>query len=535
MTSDTTRPDDLPSAPPLVSLQLGEDVDTTRAGTGPREGGAAEAPPALDPLRWRALGVIAIAQLMIILDASIVNLALPSAKRELGIADADQQWVVTAYALAFGGLLLLGGRIADYIGRKRAFLIGLLGFAGASALGGIASTATLLFAARGLQGAFAALLAPAALSLITVTFHEPKERARAFGVYGAIAGGGSALGLLLGGVLTEYYSWRWCLLVNVPIALLAVALAIPYVRESRADGVAKYDVAGAITVTVGLVALVYGFTKAAPHSLNASANWTEPSTLMWFALAAVMLVSFFVIENRVSNPLVPMWVLLERNRGASYLVSLIVGIGLFAMFLFLGLYLQVVLGYSPIKAGFAFLPFSIGIVLGAGVASQLLPRVGPKPLMVPGLIMGAVGLLWLSRLQYDSSYVTSILPATLIISVGMAFNFIPVATTALHGIGRADAGVASALLNTSQQVGGAVGTALLNTVAVAASTAFIAANGVTAAGGINPALTAGYTRAFAVGAGFLLVAAVVSFFMFTIGRDAVKESDDDDAPAVALT
>ena len=484
----------------------------------------------LDPLRWRALFVIAIAQLMIILDASIVNLALPSAKAELGIADADQQWVVTGYALAFGGLLLLGGRIADYIGRKRAFIIGLIGFASASALGGIAATGTLLFAARGLQGVFAALLAPAALSLITVTFHEPKERARAFGVYGAIAGGGAALGLLLGGVLTEYLSWRWCFLVNVPIAIIAVVLAVPFIRESRADGTAHYDVLGAITVSVGLVALVYGFTKAAPHSFTESAHWTEPATLAWFGLALVMLVSFFVIENRVSNPLVPMRILLDRNRGASYLVSLIVGVGLFAMFLFLGLWLQVVKGYSPIVAGFAFLPFSVGIILGAGVASQLLPRVGPKPLMVPGLLMGASGLFWLSRLEYDSAYATHVLPAMLLISVGMAFNFIPVSTTALHGIGKADAGVGSALLNTSQQVGGAVGTALLNTVAVAATTAFIAVNGTATAAGIKPALTAGYTRAFEVGSGFLVLAALVSFFMFTIGKDAVKEGDD--APVV---
>jgi EmrB/QacA subfamily drug resistance transporter len=480
----------------------------------------------LDPLRWRALLVIAIAQLMIILDASIVNLALPSAKKDLGISDADQQWVVTAYALAFGGLLLLGGRIADYIGRKRAFIIGLLGFAGASALGGLANSPALLFGARGLQGAFAALLAPAALSLITVTFHEPKERARAFGVYGAIAGGGAALGLLLGGVLTEYFSWRACLFVNVPIAIIAVLLAVPFVRESRASGAASYDVGGAITVSIGLVALVYGFTKAAPHSLNESAHWTEPSTLGWFGLAAVMLIAFFVIENRVSSPLLPMRVLLDRNRGASYLVSLIVGIGLFAMFLFLGLWFQVVKGYTPIAAGFAFLPFSIGIIVGAGIASQLLPRVGPKPLMVPGLFLGAIGLLWLSRLEADSNYWTHVLPAMIIISVGMAFNYIPVSTTALHGIGKEDAGVGSAMLNTSQQIGGAVGTALLNTVAVAATTAYVAANGI--AHGINAALTAGYTRAFLFGAGFLIVAAILSIFMFTIGKDAVKE--DDDAP-----
>ena len=487
----------------------------------------------MDPKRWRALGVIAIAQLMIVLDASIVNLALPSAKAALGISDADQQWVVTAYALAFGGLLLLGGRIADYMGRKKAFIIGLIGFAAASALGGIAATQLQLFAARGLQGAFAALLAPAALSLITVTFHEPKERARAFGVYGAIAGGGAAIGLLLGGVLTEYLSWRWCLLVNIPIAIVAVILAIPNVRESKAVGNASYDILGAITATLGLVSLVYAFTKAAPHTYTETAHWTEPATLAWFALAAVMIVSFFIIETRVENPLVPMRVLLDRNRGGSYLVSLIVGIGLFAMFLFLGLYLQVVHGFTPIQAGFAFLPFSVGIIVGAGIASQLLPRVGPRPLMVPGQIVGALGLLWLSRLEPDSNYFVHILPAMLMISVGMAFSFIPVSTTALHGIGQHDAGVGSALLNTSQQIGGAVGTALLNTVAVAATTAYFALNGADGKAAINSGLTAGYSKAFLWGAGFLLIAACVSAFMITIGKDAAAESDDA-APAVHM-
>ena len=486
----------------------------------------------LDPLRWRALLVIAIAQLMVVLDASIVNLALPSAKADLGITDADQQWVITAYTLAFGGLLLLGGRIADYVGRKRMFIIGLLGFAAASALGGIAPTAALLFGARALQGGFAAMLAPAALSLITVTFHEPKERARAFGVYGAISGGGAAIGLLLGGVLTEYFSWRWCLLVNVPIAIAAVALAVPFVRESRASGAAHYDIAGAITVTLGLVSLVYGFTKAAPHGFTESAHWTEPTTLMWFGIAIVMLVSFFVIENRVSNPLVPMRVLLDRNRGTSYLVSLIVGIGLFAMFLFLGLYLQVVKGYSPITAGFAFLPFSVGIIIGAGIASQLLPRVGPKPLMVPGLTAGAVGLFWLSHLQPDSGYVAHVLPAMILISLGMAFTFIPVSTTALHGIGHEDAGVGSALINTSQQVGGAVGTALLNTVAVASTTAYLAANGAVGQAAKAAALTEGYTRAFLFGSGFLILAAIITATRLTIGKNAASESDD--APAVHM-
>jgi EmrB/QacA subfamily drug resistance transporter len=488
------------------------------------------AEPALDPTRWKALFVIALAQLMLVLDASIVNLALPSAKRDLGITDADQQWVVTAYALAFGGLLLLGGRIADYVGRKRMFIVGLIGFAGASALGGIAPTAFLLFAARALQGGFAAMVAPAALALITVTFHLPKERARAFGVYGAISGGGAAIGLLLGGVLTEYLSWRWCLLVNIPIAIVAVLLAVIYVHESKVEGHASYDVLGAVTVTIGLVALVYGFTKAAPTTYTDTSHWTEPTTLAWFGLAAVMLVAFFVIEVRVPNPLVPMRVLLQRNRGAAYITQLIVGIGLFAMFLFLGLYLQVVLGLTPVMAGFAFLPFSVGIVIGAGIASQLLPRVGPKPLMVPGQLAGAAGLLFLSTLEPDSNYWTHVMPAMLVISIGMAFTFIPVSTVALHAIGKEDAGVGSALLNTSQQIGGAVGTALLNTVAVAATTAYFATNGA-APDQLKAGLTEGYTHAFVWGAGFLVVAALVSAFMVTIGKDAAAE-DDEDAPVV---
>jgi EmrB/QacA subfamily drug resistance transporter len=479
-----------------------------------------------DPTRWRALGVIAIAQLMVVLDASIVNLALPSAKADLGITDANQQWVITAYTLTFGGLLLLGGRIADYVGRKRAFIIGLIGFAAASALGGLAPNQGFLFAARGLQGAFAALLAPAALALVTVTFHDPKERARAFGVYGAVSGGGAAIGLLLGGVLTEYLSWRWCLLVNLPIALATVFMAIPWVHESKAEGDTRYDVAGAVTATLGLVSLVYGFTKAAPKGLLDSPNWTEPGTLVWFAAAAILLTSFFIIENRVPNPLLPMRVLLDRNRGASYLVSLITGIGLFAMFLFLGLYFQVIQHYSPVKAGFAFLPFSLGIILGAGAAAQLLPRVGPKPLIVPGLIAGSVGLLMLTRLTPDSAYATQVLIPMLIISVGMAFVFIPVSSTALHAIGHHDAGVASAMINTSQQVGASLGTALLNTVAVTTTAAYLSSHAALR-GALPAALTEGYTRAFAAGAAFLLVAAVVALLMLKVGKEAVLE---DDAP-----
>ena len=482
-----------------------------------------------DPRRWHALAVIALAQLMVILDASIVNLALPSAKRALHIADANQNWVVTAYTLAFGGLLLLGGRVADYVGRKRMFIIGLLGFAGASALGGLAPTQGLLFAARALQGGFAAFLAPAALSLVSVTFHDPKERAKAFGVYGAIAGGGSAIGLLMGGVLTEYASWRWCLLVNVPIALIAVAGAMREVKESKASGTTRYDIPGAITVTGGLLALVYSFTKAAPVAAGAPSRWTDPATVAWFGMAVVLLVSFFVIETHTRHPLLPMRVLLDRNRGGSYLVSLINGIGLFGMFLFLSLYLQTILGFSTLKAGFAFLPFSAGVILTAGLASNLLPKVGPRPLMVPGLTLATIGMLLLTRLTPTSSYLTHVLPSMIMISVGLALVFIPIASTGLHAVGSQDAGVGSALIVTSQQVGASLGTALLNTVAAAATTTYLTAHRV-GPPQVKAALTHGYTQAFLVGSGFLLLAAVVAGLLINIGKAAVREGDS--APAV---
>ena len=387
----------------------------------------------------------------------------------------------------------------------------------------------LLFAARALQGGFAAFLAPAALSLVSVTFHDPKERAKAFGVYGAIAGGGSAIGLLMGGVLTEYASWRWCLLVNVPIALIAVAGALREVKESKASGTTRYDIPGAITVTGGLLALVYSFTKAAPVAAGAPSRWTDPATLAWFGMAVVLLVSFFVIETRTRHPLLPMRVLLDRNRGGSYLVSLINGIGLFGMFLFLSLYMQTILGFSPLKAGFAFLPFSAGVILTAGLASNLLPKVGPRPLMVPGLTLATIGMLLLTRLTPTSSYLTHVLPSMIMISVGLALVFIPIASTGLHAVGSQDAGVGSALIVTSQQVGASLGTALLNTVAAAATTTYLAAHRV-GPPQVKAALTHGYTQAFLVGSGFLLLAAVVAGLLINIGKAAVRESDS--APAV---
>ena len=473
----------------------------------------------LDPNRWRALFVIAIASLMVVLDASIVNIALPSAQIDLHISDANRQWVVTAYSLAFGSLLLLGGRISDYVGRKKIFIVGLIGFAAASGLGGIASTQGLLFGARALQGAFAALLAPAALALINVTFTIPKERARAFGVYGAISGGGAAIGLILGGVLTEYANWRWCLGVNVPIALVAVALAIPFIHESKASGDKTYDIPGAATVTLGLVSLVYGFSQAA------SKGWGNFGTYKFFLIAGAFLIAFFIVEKMVPNPLLPLRVLTERNRGGSYLASLLVGTGLFAMFLFLSIYLQSFLHYSSLRSGFAFLPFSAGVIIFAGVASQLLPRTGPKPLMVTGLVAASLGLLLLSQITPTSTYAKDILPALIIMSSGMALFFIPSASTGLHNAGEHDAGVAGAVLNTSQQIGGSLGAALLNTVAISSAATF--AKGHTELGDKVQvfAQVHGFSTAFRFGAGFLLLAAFVSFIALNVGKDSLVESE----------
>ncbi len=481
-------------------------------------GATATAEVPADPRRWIALGVIAIAQLMVVLDASIVNIALPRAQRDLHISNADRQWVLTAYTLAFGGLLLLGGRIADYAGRKRAFIVGLLGFAAASALGGLAPNAGLLFAARGLQGLFAAVLAPAALSLITVTFTLPKERAKAFGVFGAISGGGAAIGLVVGGVLTQYASWRWCLGVNVPIAIVTAIAAVPLVHESRAHGDTSYDIPGAVLATAGLVSLVYGFTQAAKPNIG----WTGIGSLGFFAAAIVLLAAFVVYESKITNPLLPMRILLDRNRGGSYLVFLFVGAGLFAMFLFLTYYFQQTLGWSPLKSGFAFLPFSGGIIVTAGISAQLLPRVGPRPLLLVGLVMAIAGMLWLTRIGPESSYVLHVLPSELVMSAGLALVFIPASSTALVGVGGHDAGIASAVLNTCQQIGGSLGLALLNTIFASAVTAYAKDN----AGG-DPqtvgglALIHGYHVAFFWGGMLLFAGLVAAVVLVTAKKDDV--------------
>jgi EmrB/QacA subfamily drug resistance transporter len=463
---------------------------------------ATAAPP--DPRRWLALGIIAIAQLMIVVDASIVNIALPSAQRDLHISLANRQWVVTAYTLAFGGLLLLGGRIADYVGRKRTFVIGLLGFAVASAIGGLAQDQAMLFVSRAVQGGFAAIMAPAALSLLTVTFTDAKERAKAFGVFGAIAGGGAAIGLIAGGVLVQWASWRWCLLVNVPIGVLTAVAAYRVLHESKAVGEARYDIPGAVTVTLGLVALVYGTTKAATD------GWSSTTTIGFLIAAVVLLAAFVVVETRVSNPLLPMRVVTERNRGGSFITSLLVGGGLFGMFLFLSYYLQGSLHYSALKTGFAFLPFSAGIVASAGLASYLMPRIPPRVIMSIGLVLSIAGLLVFTTIGVHSSYLVHILPGEIVMSVGVGLVFVPVTSVGLFGVHADDAGVASALVNATQQVGGSIGTALLNTVAISASTSYLASRGGAhaVASAVAQATVHSYTVAFWVAGGLLAVGLV---------------------------
>jgi EmrB/QacA subfamily drug resistance transporter len=460
-----------------------------------------------DPKRWAILAVVVIAQLMVVLDASIVTIALPSAQRALHISVANRQWVITAYTLAFGGLLLLGGRIADFGGRRRMFMVGLIGFAAASALGGLAVDQVMLFGSRALQGAFAALMAPAALSILTITFQsDPRERAKAFGAYGAVSGAGGAIGVLAGGILTQYASWRWCLLVNVPIALLAAVAASRTVHESRAVGTTRYDIPGALLSTAGLVSLVYGFTKADTD------GWTAAPTLALISIAVVLLATFVLVESRSSHPLLPLRVVTERNRGGSYLATLLTGAGLFAMFVFLSYYLQQVLHYSALKAGVAFLPFAAGIIVAAGISSALMPRVGPRVPMTLGLFIGAVGLAWLTQIGVHTSYWTHVLPPEILMSGGLGLAFPALSSTALTRVNERDSGVASALVSTTQQVGGSLGTALLNTLAATATATYIAAHGrlATPAGVVH-----GFSVAFAVGACFLILAALTSAVLVT--------------------
>lgn len=469
-----------------------------------------------DPKRWIALIIIGIAQLMVVLDATIVNIAMPQAAAELGISQENYQWMITAYALPFGSLLLLGGRIADYVGRKKVMIIALSGFALASALGGAATQAWMLFAARGLQGVFAAALAPAALSLLTVTFTDEKERAKAFAVFGAIAGGGAAVGLLLGGVLTEYLSWHWCLLVNIPIAVGALFAAIPNLKESKTSETGHYDIPGALLGTLGLAALVWGFTRPAVD------GWDSLNTWAWIGGAIIVLALFVLWESRSTNPLLPIRIIANKNRGGAYLVGMLVGAGMFSVFLFLTIYLQNILQYSPIKSGFAFLPFSFGVVLGAGVGSALVLKLGPRIVVTVGTLLGAGALFWMSSISPSTTYFGTILPAMVIMAFGMGFIFMSTTNLALVGISSNDSGVASAVVNTTQQIGGSLGTALLSTISATAIAGFLTDQGAAAADPLVQVAGTlhGFGIAFKVASGLFVLAAIIALSMIS-----AKKSD----------
>ena len=479
--------------------------------------------------RWLILFVIAIAQLMVVLDATVVNIALPSAQEALAFSNDQRQWVITAYALAFGSLLLLGGRIGDLFGRKRAFAIGLGGFAGASALGGFAQSFEVLVAARALQGVFGALLAPAALSILTTTFTDPEERGKAFGVFGAVAVGGAAIGLIMGGVLTQYLNWRWCLYVNLAFAVPAALAALTLLHNEIPERRARIDVPGTLTATGGLFAIVYGLAN------SETSGWSDATTIVMLSAAVPLLTAFVVIQMRARNPLLPLRVVLDRDRGGSFLAMLLAGAGMFGVFLFLTYYLQQNLRFSPVETGLAFLPMTFSIVVAATSAStKLLPRIGPRPLIGGGMLLAAGGLVSLTAIGVDTAYASHVLPGLLIIGAGMGLVFSSAMATATFGVQPGDAGVASAMVNTMQQIGGSIGTALLSTLAASAVTSDLAA----AAGRPDAALAAraavhGYTTAFWWAAAIFAFGAVVCTALLTRRSREVAQAVRAGEPALA--
>jgi EmrB/QacA subfamily drug resistance transporter len=481
---------------------------------------AARADATPDRRRWLILGTVALAQLMVVLDATIVNIALPSAQRDLGFSTADRQWVVTAYALTFGSLLLFGGRLGDLIGRKITFLTGAAGFAAASAVGGAATSFGMLVAARAAQGAFGALLAPAALSILSTTFSDPKERGKAFGVYGAIVGAGGALGLVLGGILTQYLSWRWCLYVNLIFASLAVTGAVTLLRRQASRGRSRLDLPGVALVSAAMFCLVYGFSNAATH------GWHTPSTYGFLAAGVALLAAFALWQFRAASPLLPPRIVADRNRGAAYLAVLIAGAGIFGIFLFLIYYLQQTLHYSPVVSGVAFLPMIAMVVLAANVSNVvLMPRVGPKPLVTAGMLLAAGSLVWLTQIGVHSCYATAVLGPLLVAGLGFGFTIAPSMNTGTFGVSSQDAGVASATLNTGQQIGGSIGTSLLNTIFATAVAGYLtghlspaaAVHGHPAPSLVAMALIHGYTTGFWVAAAIFATGAVICGALFRFG------------------
>ncbi|MEV4135112.1 MFS transporter [Dactylosporangium sp. NPDC049742] len=484
---------------------------------GPRAGAvtAAPAPPDLDPRRWAALLFIAVAQLMVVVDTTVVNIAIPSTQADLGMADGDRQWIIAAYTLAFGGLLLLGGRVTDLLGRRRAFLIGLTGFAVASALGGAATGSAMLITARALQGVFGALLSPAALAMVTVMFTEPKERGKAFGIYNAVAGSGLAAGLILGGVLTQFLNWRWAFYISIPFAAVAAVGAVAVVREpalSRRAG--RLDLPGAALVGVGLVGTVLAFATAE------SDGWASGRTLGLAGAAAVLLAAFTVVERRGRAPLLPPRLVGERNRAGVYLALGLSVLTMFGLFLFMTYYLQTVKGYSPVVAGLGFLPMVAGMVVGSTqLGGRLLAHVPPRVLISGGFVIAAGGMLLLTRLRVDSAYTAVLLPAGVLIGLGLGSAFVPAMSVATLDVEPRDTGVASAMVNAVQEVGGSIGTVLLNGIAAAATATYL---GTHTAASTDPsealrleAMVHGFAVATWWAIGILVLAALLAVILIT--------------------
>src|SRR5579884_1367845 len=465
---------------------------------------------------WIVLVIICLAQFMVVLDATIVNVALPHIKLALGFTNASLQWVINAYTLVFAGFLLLGGRAGDLLGRKRLFLIGLVIFTGASLLNGLSSSSGQLIGFRALQGLGAALISPAALSIVSVTFEEGKERARALGVWAAIAIGGSAFGLVLGGWLTQSFSWPWIFFVNVPVGVVAFVAALRYVPESRDEHAHRsYDLGGAVTVTGGLMALVYAIVKAETN------GWGSTTTIGFFVLAAVLIAAFLVIETRSAEPLVRLSIFRTRSLTTANVSMFLVGCGMFAMFFFNTLYIQKVLGYHPLKAGVSFLPFTAGIMVSAGIASNFTPKIGVRLVAATGMVLTVLGMLFLARMPVDGSYVSDVLPAMILASLGMGAVFMPLTLVATTGLKDEDQGLASGLFNTSQQIGGALGLAILSTIAAGQTH-----------GSSPAALVHGFHYAFAGAAGFVAVSLVVLLGLLRKRHVARIEAGAEAEPAL---
>jgi EmrB/QacA subfamily drug resistance transporter len=459
------------------------------------------------PNRWAVLALLGVAQLMVVLDATIVNIALPSAQRALHFSTDNRQWIITAYALAFGSLLLLGGKLGDLFGRKWTLIGGLMGFAVASAIGGFSQSFGMLVAARALQGAFGALLAPSALGLLTVTFQGAADRPKAFGIFSAIAAGGASVGLLLGGVLTQTISWRWCLYVNLLIAVPTAIIAFRLLRNERQPNRAPIDLPGVAIASGGLFALVFGFSHAETSS------WSNPITIAALAASAVLLTGFIALERHVEHPLLPLHIVRDRARGGAYASIALAGSAVFGVFLFLTYYMQENLGYSPLTTGLGFLPMTAMIVLTATtVQTRVLHRTGARPLVAAGMTLGVIAMLLLTQLSPNGAYVTHVLPSLLLVGAGMGCIFAPAFSTATLGVKSTDAGIASAMVNTSQQVGGSVGTALLSTIFASAAASFISVHAKTA-GLANAASIHGYTTAFEWAAALFGAGLLVALFV----------------------